>query len=146
MKPRVTARPGRRWWQPFLSLVVAPVIVACQGPAVTPNPAVFADLRSMTGSPIKGGVGLHELSSTTLLAAISMQPTADLPPLAAEVRRGDCASEIVVSTLTLIDPDDRFSFEGNINGTFASVLPVAVVVLEASTGTVIGCGLLTHAP
>lgn len=120
-------------------------VMACVGQTPKPNPMVTTDVQPTTDTPITGGASLSQVSPDTLRAGIIVQP-ATLPPLAAEVRRGDCTSEVVVARLAADDAYNRFSFNGNIEGTLASTLPVAIVLLDARSGIVIACGAFPGAP
>jgi len=130
---------GRR----LITLAILAAFVGGCNQAPRANPTVATDVRSMTDAPISGRASLAQRSPDTLDARIGVTP-ADLPPLAAEVRRGDCTSGIVLADLA-VSPDDRFSLAANLDGTFASTLPVAIVLRDDSTGMVIACGALTIA-
>lgn len=120
-------------------------VMACRGGA-TAIPEVAVDVQPTTDAPISGRTILQQLHPDRLEVVIYVQP-ADLPPLAAEVRRGDCTSNIALGTLSRDSSDsDRVRFVGQIDGTLATTPPVAIVLLDANTGLVIACGAIPAAP
>ena len=73
---------------------------------------------------------------------VSVRP-GDLPVVEAEVRRGECASSDAVARLPIVNWEDFLTFEGEIEGTLDSVRPLAVVLLDVSTGRLIACARFT---
>jgi len=112
------------------------MVGACES-APTPNPSIEAPVEPIGASSIEGLASLYEYGSGLLGVYVSVEPI-DPAPSAADLRRGGCESTETLVHLGLQDPEDPFEFDGDVEGTFASIRPVAVIVLDA-TGQPIGC-------
>jgi len=99
---------------------------------------IEANVEPMAGVPVSGMASLMGFDVPRVLVHIAVRP-GDLPVVQAEVRRGDCESLDLIASLPTITPDDPYLFEGEIEGTLDSVRPLAVVLLEVSTGRLIAC-------
>jgi hypothetical protein len=120
-----------------IALVLSIAIVGGCESAPTPNPMIESPVEPAGAGSITGLASLIEYGSGSLGVHVSVEPT-DLQPLTAELRRGGCESNETLVHLGLLDPADPFVFVGDVEGTLASIRPVAVIVLDP-TGQPIGC-------
>jgi hypothetical protein len=116
--------------------VLAVAIVGGCESAPTPNPAIEAPVEPTGATSISGIASISDDGSGLLGVHVGVEPT-DPVPSAADLRRGGCESRETLVHLGLQDPADPFAFGGDVKGTFASIRPAAVIVLDA-TGQPIG--------
>ena len=121
----------------LICICIAVTLSACRF-APTPNPSIERNVEPMAGIPVSGTATLMEVVPDRVLVSIGVLPD-DLPDVLAEARAGDCASSGPMARLSSVAAGNLDLFEGEITGTLTSVRPMAVVLLDATTGQLIAC-------